>query len=69
MEDTALINQIANLYADGKGVTQDSVKALALWEQSAELGNPFAMVEVAKTGLKHTDPFDHELNEIKEIKK
>ena len=33
--------------ADGKGVEQESAKALSLFEKSANLGDPYAMVDLA----------------------
>ena len=46
VQDTMLLNRMAILYADGKGVEQDSVKALEFFEKSANLGNPQSMVEM-----------------------
>ena len=46
VQDTTLLIKLAQLYADGKGVEQDSAKALQLWEKSAGLGHPYSMVEL-----------------------
>ena len=46
VQDTILLNRLGDVYADGKGIEQDSVKALTFYEKSANLGNPYAMVEI-----------------------
>ncbi len=42
VQDTVLLNKLANIYANGKGVGQDSTKALQFWEKSASFGSPDA---------------------------
>ena len=42
VQDTILLNRLGEVYAKGKGVEQDSAKALDFFEKSANLGNPNA---------------------------
>ncbi len=46
VQDTTLLNRLGDVYADGKGIDQDSAKALTFFEKSANFGNPYAMVEI-----------------------
>ena len=61
VQDTTLLNRLGDVYAKGKGIEQDSVKALTFFEKSANFGNPYAMVELglaydcAKGGYKKDD--------------
>ena len=47
VQDTVLLNSLAKIYADGKGVEQDSAKALSFFEKSANAGSPYAMERLA----------------------
>jgi len=47
VQDTTLLNRLGDVYAQGKGIDQDSVKALTFFEKSANLGSPYAMVELS----------------------
>ena len=41
------LNEIANLYMDGKGVVMDRVKAIQLWKQAASLGYRLSIYNLA----------------------
>ena len=51
VQDTTLLNRLGDVYADGKGIGQDSVKALTFFDKSANRGSPYAMCEIGNAYL------------------
>ena len=53
------LNNLANMYYDGKGVDRDLEEARRLWSQSADRGNPNAMFNLGQS-LYFDQPVDRE---------